>query len=108
MRNACKTDRCLNCKHFANGHFEHNESVFHPEKGCRIVESDNADFGVCLHEKIGSDYVDDWLDRSSCDHIDGMRATCDEGRGHLMVGKDFGCVHFEPKPPAQVSPSASH
>jgi molybdopterin-guanine dinucleotide biosynthesis protein A len=29
--------------------------------------------------------------------INGIYATCDECRGELWVGEDFGCIHFEAK-----------
>ena len=28
----------------------------------------------------------------------GLLATCDEGRGELEVGENFGCIHFKEKP----------
>lgn len=27
----------------------------------------------------------------------GVYASCDEGRGELIVGPNFGCIHFEKK-----------
>lgn len=87
--------RCASCKYFSTGNFTHNTDVFHSEDGCRI-ENDVAekDYGICLNEKVSSDYVDDWMKRKVDKSSDGIYATCDEGRGHLEVGKDFGCVHW--------------
>lgn len=53
-------------------------------------------YGRCAHFKI----VDDLAVYPSKDSNmpkDGIYATCDEGRGELQIGEDFGCIHFEIK-----------
>lgn len=51
-------------------------------------------YGRCNHNKIVDDlYVEPQKDNSL--PIDGIYATCDEGRGELQVGENFGCIHFE-------------
>lgn len=66
-----------------------------------VVELDqrNDGAGICLHPSMRSDYVHDWLarDKSAEPPKDGVHATCDEGRGELQVGEDFGCIHWEKK-----------
>lgn len=105
-KNALNKDdimRCANCKFFKMGYFEHNISVFQPEGGCHLEESDNPELGICLHEKIVSDYKDGWLKTNTkTPPDDGIYATCDEGRGHLIVGKNFGCIHFEYIVPVRI------
>jgi hypothetical protein len=59
-----------------------------------------------VHPSLGSDYVDDWLGRKLPEErTDGVYAGCDENRGHLNTGEDFGCVHFQhngsDQPPAR-------
>jgi hypothetical protein len=84
---------CKNCKHFTYGHFEH----YLPDAS-KIVKSGNEKTGMCLHPKINSDYVESWTGRDHAEDImDGLYADCDENRGHLHVGPDFGCIHFEIK-----------
>lgn len=78
--------RCASCKFFTTGHFVHNTNV--------IENTEKTDYGICLNEKISSDYVDDWMKRKVEKTTDGIYSTCDEGRGHLEVGKDFGCIHW--------------
>ncbi len=53
----------------------------------------SEEYGKCLHEKIKDDCI---LENDSCP-IDGIYATCDEYRGHLIVGPLFGCIHFTQK-----------
>jgi hypothetical protein len=87
--------RCANCKFFKNGYFVHNDHS-DPEQGCRIEKFSKADYGMCMNEKIGSDYKDGWLGTSTqIPPDDGVFACCDEDRGCLWVGKSFGCIHFE-------------
>lgn len=70
-------------------------------ENCKYFELDTGQFtgvpvnyGRCSHSKIVDDlYVDPPKDRIF--PSDGIYATCDEGRGELQVGKDFGCIHFE-------------
>jgi len=86
--------KCINCKFFRMGYFEHNadgsETIF--------IDSDKEDLGICLHEKIGSDYKDGWLrTKTKIPPNDGIYATCDEERAELSVGKNFGCIHYELK-----------
>lgn len=82
---------CKNCKYFKKGHFKHSS------EGPIIFEEESST-GMCLHLKICSDYVDDWLGRETETPInDGVYANCDENRGHLIVGEHFGCIHFEKK-----------
>lgn len=82
---------CKNCKHFSKGYFQHSEI------GPIIVWQDSK-FGMCLCEKVTSDNINDWLGREPKEQsIDGLYAGCDENRGSLSVGEDFGCIHFELK-----------
>lgn len=81
---------CANCKFFTNGFFEHD-----PEIGFTIQVTDDPKDGMCLNPKIGSDNTRGWLKHSDDTHPeDGIYASCDEERGDLYVGKNFGCIHF--------------
>lgn len=83
---------CANCKFFRMGWFKHTENGF------VIEEVDDVEDGMCLHPKIGSDTKDSWLKTNTeTPPIDGIYASCDEERGHLHVGKNFGCIHFTNK-----------
>ena len=62
--------------------------------------------GICLNPKVTSDYSSDWLKQNvnGCP-VDGAYASCDENRGDLEVGEQFGCIHWEQvyeAPPNQV------
>jgi hypothetical protein len=80
---------CHNCKYFTTSSFTHKHPI--------IVEDDGSDFGICLHEKIYSDSVGEWLKRDYPAAKDTIVATCDEERAGLDIGRDFGCIHFENK-----------
>lgn len=86
--------RCASCKYFTTGYFVHNTNVFHPEDGCHIENSEEKNYGICLNQKVSSDYVDAWMKRPGDKSTDGIYATSDEGRGYLEVGKNFGCIHW--------------
>lgn len=65
---------------------------------CKFFKFDSSRSGVCYNIKIASDYVEGWEGRNAAPDEpcnDGLTATCDEGRAHLSLGKDFGCIHFE-------------
>jgi hypothetical protein len=103
---------CKNCKHWRRGGclvYENGRLGLNPTYTGEIVGSDgdgrsivcliaqHAKIGLCLHPSIGSDCVDSWLNRSiPDDRIDGVFAGCDENRGYLAVGENFGCIHFLP------------
>lgn len=78
---------CKDCKYLKKGLFCNDG----------FVENLEIDRGYCFNEKIQSDYVDGWLGRENLpsEPLDGIIATCDEGRGELIVGELFGCIHFE-------------
>lgn len=61
---------------------------------CRL--DDSAKHGLCLHPSVTSDCMDSWMERCTkrCP-VDGVYATCDEERGHLVTGQGFGCIHFK-------------
>ncbi len=82
---------CKNCIFFIKGEFHH--------KG--FIQDDLKEMGFCLSKKIRSDYVDDWLNRDDGSDVltDGIVATGYEGRGELLVGENFGCIHFANKEP---------
>lgn len=82
---------CRNCKHFGQGVFRHGAN------GPVIEPVPNMQWGVCLHPKVASEYVIDWLHREKQSEpvSDGLLASCDEGRGDIQVGPNFGCIHFE-------------
>lgn len=72
---------CKNCIHF-------NPFTDHATYGYPIG------YGRCGHSKI----VDDLAVYPKKDNTmpkDGVYATCDESRGELQVGEDFGCIHFD-------------
>ena len=56
--------------------------------------------GLCLHPAMGSDYIWDWrsVRPGTRSRTDGVFATSDDDRGDLIVGEDFGCIHFQQKP----------
>jgi hypothetical protein len=80
---------CANCKFFKMGRFEH--SVV----GNNLKETNNPKDGICLHPKVGSDYKNGWMGLDIDLPKDGIYASCDEERGELYVGENFGCIHFE-------------
>lgn len=82
---------CKTCKHWYRG----GEFVHAPE-GRALNVCDDSRTGLCLHPSMGSDYVDDWMQRKPPqERTDGIYAGCDEGRGHVVMGEDFGCIHFQ-------------
>ena len=45
-----------------------------------------------------SDYIEGWQGKDEPDDVcpvDGVYASCDEWRGSLTVGQDFGCIHWD-------------
>lgn len=82
---------CKECRWWRRGHFQTaaNGSI-------EIIE-DNEPFGMCLHQKIQSDYVIGWTHQPHKRTQDSIEAECDECRAILHVGPDFGCIHFEAK-----------
>lgn len=86
---------CKECKYWnRGGYFEHDKVDWDKH----ILKTDEtSQFGLCLHEKISSDYVVGWLKRSGEKFTDGIWADCDENRGAVETGQDFGCIHFEAK-----------
>lgn len=71
---------CKNCKYFD----PFKDAVGYPKN-----------YGYCDHPKIVDDLGIPGKDTSM--PTDGIYATCDEQRGELQVGEDFGCRHFEEK-----------
>ena len=102
---------CKNCKHWRRGGslvHEHGKFGMNPDFVGEIVGATSdksavvcmidakSKTGLCLHPALGSDYVDDWLNRKLPEErTDGVFAGCDENRGVLATGEDFGCVHFQ-------------
>jgi hypothetical protein len=82
---------CKDCKHFARGGiFQHKEP--------NLILDETKHNGLCLNQKVASDHVDGWLSRETLPYqTDGIYAGCDENRGYLLVGENFGCIHFEQK-----------
>lgn len=98
---------CESCRYFIRGRFEreipwelHSPVVVIPEDG---------DFGRCVNVKVGSDYVEGWIrgDAYAPRTTDSIFADCDENRGDLSVGKDFGCIHWD-TPYAQITNPTNH
>lgn len=109
---------CKTCKHWRRGgQFDWKNGIFGnlPTKegdliltrtiigrAESVIISQNIEdrFGLCLHEKVSSDYVNDWLNRGLNDSTDSIYAgdeyASDNGAG-LRVGEDFGCIHHEEK-----------
>lgn len=83
-------NKCKNCAHFLRGgKFKHDVT---------IVENNEADFGFCLNKKVCSDFVSGWAHNDEVySENDGVYATCDEWRGELRIGINFGCIHFKSK-----------
>lgn len=84
--------RCDSCKYFKIGYFERAYNT----EGFKIKDK-NCEHGLCLNPKVSSDYVNDWTHRKNEIALDGLHSTCDEERGDLLVGKRFGCIHWEGK-----------
>lgn len=96
---------CKDCNHWRRGgSFSH-----HPSPGSESMEKENgavihcttkpdATHGLCLHPVMGSDYIWDWRRTRLGLPSTGVFATSDEERGDLLVGEDFGCIHFQQKP----------
>lgn len=85
---------CKDCEFFANS-FEVDKLTGTDRKVQKVL--DDSDTGYCFNAFIASDFVDDWLKRDqSKERLKaGVYASCDEYRGELTVGKNFGCIHFE-------------
>jgi Rad3-related DNA helicase len=78
---------CEHCIYFRTEPYYKNEEI-----------KKDVNFGVCTNPKIFSDYVNDHEGREyKVMSIDGINSTCDEERGELIIGKDFGCIHFSKK-----------
>ena len=102
---------CQNCTYWHRGGllgYEHGRFGRNPDFVGEVVGAtsdksavvcmtdDKSKMGLCLHPALGSDYTDNWLNRKlSEERTDGVFAGCDESRGSLMTGEDFGCVHFQ-------------
>ena len=91
---------CKTCKHFARGG-EYRRKYWGGTLDTRLVTDEAAKTGLCLHLAVRCDYVDGWDGRvvdgeepspRDAPH-DGVYASCDESRGMLCVGEDFGCIH---------------
>ncbi len=72
--------RCKDCKYYYENTVEF--------VGSKITRQE----GHCSNPIIG----DDNGNYSGCPD-NGIYATCDEQRGELIVGPNFGCIHFEQK-----------
>lgn len=59
----------------------------------KFVSAPDETIGRCFNPALISDVT---ANVGECP-INGLYATCDEGRGELEVGEDFGCIHFEQK-----------
>lgn len=64
-------------------------------KNCKyyIPGKDGVKWGECNHPAM----LDDDTKEADEAPIDGVYATCDEYRGQLFVGEEFGCIHFKEK-----------
>lgn len=67
-------------------------------KNCKYFELQENPYGYgwCSNIKI----VDDLATTEKKDTSmpkDGIYSTCDEQRGELMIGPNFGCIHFKDK-----------
>lgn len=69
---------CKNCKYYYTEHFDSTDGGF--------------TVGRCGNPLL-------WADGDGAKECadNGLLATCDEGRGELEVGENFGCIHFEKK-----------
>lgn len=76
MENICK-----NCKYFKPN----------TRQASYVGDLDGDGFGECISPKIIDDSgdKDDLIRDTSC-----IVATCDEQRGSLYIGENFGCIHF--------------
>ena len=98
--------RCKTCKHFARGGEYRRPCDIggdHKRIPARLVTDETAKTGLCLHPAMRSDYVEDWTvgidwekDHERAAPVNGVCASCDEMRGFLSVGEDFGCIYHEP------------
>ena len=98
--------RCKSCKHWRRGGaftshrpgYGASTSFETIGAGVFITTDPKALFGICLHPSVVSDYTSSWLKRKirHNEPQDGVHAICDEERGDLAVGQDFGCIHHEP------------
>lgn len=68
---------CGECEYFKDTQYGNGEPI--------------RNAGYCRNEKMISDHTNGWEGRviSECP-IDGTFASCDEERGHLLVGINFG------------------
>jgi len=92
--------KCKDCKYFVlGGNWTWKDSVFNQEAGkVVVINKHEKDFGMCMHNKVRSDYIDGWMDRDSEELTnDSIYAGSNENRGHLEVGKNFGCIYFKEK-----------
>lgn len=71
-------NKCKNCKYFFETHRRYEFSAAFEFKG----------FGICSNEHLVEN--GDSTMKDDC-----LNATCDEGRGELEVGQNFGCSYFE-------------
>jgi hypothetical protein len=66
-------------------------------KNCIYFERETSKYypnlSYCKNDKLVDDNT--FEDEFSDCPIDGIYATCDEQRGELQVGENFGCIHFE-------------
>lgn len=103
--------RCKDCKWFARGgSFEDMEWIknsgckTHPLSDITVIDEKSAN-GICLNLKVTSDFDMDWIHGSNYHEMiekmkygnDYLFSTCDESRGEIEIGENFGCIHFEQK-----------
>lgn len=86
--------RCKNCKFFRLGSFieKISEDI---TAGVLVSGKGKNEYGHCLNEKIGSDFLSSFIKKELKIEPDGIYASCDEDRGMLEVGKEFGCIHWD-------------
>jgi hypothetical protein len=71
---------CKNCKYYYENTIEFVGSTLTRQEGkCSnpLISDDSGNYDGCPDN--------------------GIYATCDEQRGDLIVGPNFGCIHFEKK-----------
>lgn len=80
---------CKDCKYFETRIPSH-----HDEQHWKRSEDGR---GVCINPKVSSDGTVGWWHGGKYPERtpDSIFADCDENRGHLDIGPEFGCVHWE-------------
>lgn len=71
-------NKCKNCKYFTEVHWQN----------AKTKEIQFHGFGNCSNEHLVENGDINMKD-------DCLNATCDEDRGELEIGQNFGCIFFE-------------